>query len=206
MITKNQDFVGRYKIPNATDTSPNSDLLGNSTELALFISNLEEECLILVLGYTLYKELEAELDDSEPNGLKPTADQKWDDLLNGKETYKGLRELLIAYIFFFFLQNDESDYAGVGVVKEYGKGARSFTTRPKAVKAWRRFFELAQGVTGRPEIWSRRLIGGTSNGVGVVWTDYDNKLQPLYPFLTINEDVYPDAVMSPLKTMNYYGI
>lgn len=206
MITENQDYVGRYKIPNATDTSPNSDLLGNSVELQLFIDQFEEECLILVLGYTLYQELLTQLDPAEDNDLVAGADQKWDDLLNGKETYRGLREIIISYVFFYFLENDESEYSGVGVVKEYGKGSRSFTSRPKAVKAWRQFRLLAQGQSGYPEVFTRGLIGGTSSGIGVVWTDYDEKRMPLYAFLSENNDTYPTAVTSPIGNMNYYGI
>lgn len=205
MITKISDFKGRFKIPNATDTAPNSDLLGNSTSLYDFISDYEEECLILILGYTLYKELLTNLNEGEPNGILTGADAKWDELVNGKDNYRGLRTLLVSYIFFYYLENDESQYSGVGIQRERGKGSRNFTARPKATKAWRTFYKLTSGEKIQPEVIIRSLVGGSS-GVGIIYTDPTEKLQPLYGFLTENAITYPDAVMSQIGNMNYYGI
>lgn len=205
-IVKNTDFTeGRFKIPNATDTAPDSSLLGNKTELGQFIDEFEEECLILTLGYTLYTEFKAQLDPSTSNGLIGGADQKWDDLLNGKDNYFGLKRLLIPYIYFKFLESDDSSYAGVGIIKESAKGARTYPARSKAVKAWRTFYEFTIGNSNAPKGYLKPSIFGNLLMYDWYGTTDDN-IKPLYSFLKDNEDVYTTAASTLFVNMNYYGI
>ena len=160
-LVTNKDFsIGKWKIPNATDIAPDSDLLGSKTELSLFIEEYEKECLIYVLGYELYAELLTKLDTNESNNLVVGAEEKWDDLVNGKDNYYGLKKLVVPYIFFHYAQNDESHYSGVGEIKESAKGARPFSPRSRAVSAWREFYRYTRGDSQAPKAAIKPTIFG----------------------------------------------
>lgn len=45
MITSRSHFKINIAIPNANDTAPNSNLIGNGTELDLFIDKYERDVL-----------------------------------------------------------------------------------------------------------------------------------------------------------------
>lgn len=207
MITQASDFKAEFQIPNVTDTAPNSDLLGNASEIVDFIEKYETECLLLTLGYELYTELKPELLKLPfTAGASSTADDKWIDLVNGKAQYKGIRGILKSYIFFYFLRNDESHYSGVGVNKERAKGARQFSPRTKAVNAWREFYRLTDNGVFSPKPIVRQVIGVSGIGYGVDFYGKNNAHQSLYGFLKENRTVYPNAVMSRITNMNYHGI
>ena len=205
-IVTNEDFTkGRFKIPNATDIAPDSNLVGNKTELGQFIEEFEEECLIITLGYVLYEELKTQLDPSTSNGLITGADQKWDDLLNGKENYFGFKKILVPYIYYKFLENDDASYSGVGIIKESAKGARSYPARSKAVKAWRMFYKFTIGTSLAPKAWTKTSIFGNLNMFDWYGTT-DSQIKPLYTFLVEEKLVYPTAVSTEFANMNFYGI
>ncbi len=119
MITENKDFKGAYAIANSTDSEPNSDLVGNTEDLKAAIELYEPRCLILILGYTLYTQLKAEL-DKKPFNINgtTTADQIWIDLVNGVDQYEGLKKIIVPYVYFYYLQSDEMQHSGVGLVQE----------------------------------------------------------------------------------------
>jgi hypothetical protein len=205
-IVKNKDFtIGRYKIAQAVAVAPDSNLIGNKTELTQFIEEFEKECLITILGYTLYSEFITQLDESTSNGLVAGADVKWDKLLNGSENYFGLKKLLVPYIYFMFLENDESSHTGTGVIKESGKQSRPFPERSKAVKAWREFYKYTVGTSSAPKAWVKQSIFGNLTMYDWYGTT-DSAVKPLYDFLKENKVDYPDAVMTELQNLNYYGI
>lgn len=206
MITKNSDFNGQFQIANSEDGSPNSDLIGNNTELQLFINEFEPRCLITVLGYALYAELKPEL-LKKPfvTDAQDTADAKWVELVNGKDNYFGLKPIIVPYVYFHFLKSDDSSHTGVGVVKEAPKGARNYSPREKAVLAWRTFYEAAQGYYPEFTIASKQSAVG--NITGIIY-DYDqsDKIMSLYTFLAKNIDTYPNANPSVLENITQYGI
>ena len=205
-IVINKDFtVGRFKIANATDIGPDSNLLGNKTELGQFIEDYEKECLIEVLGWALYSELLLVLDPQEDDGIKAGSDAKWAKLVNGDANYFGLKKLLVPYIYFMFLENDESRHSGTGVIKENTKGARDFPDTSKAVKAWREFYKYTVGESLRPKGWIKPSIFG--NLVMYDWYgSTDSNIKPLYTYLIEKVDDFPNAVMTEYENMNYYGI
>ena len=204
MIIKASDFTtGNYKIPNVVDNAPNSDLLGNNTEINEFISKYVPECMVLTLGYELWTLLSAELD---VNGDLPVgADQRWQDLVNGKDRYQGLKSILVPFVYFYFLENDESHHGGVGIVQEEAKGATRFMPVSKAVKAWREFYRYTIGYDKTPMAWEKMTIRG--NATCYDWYGTSESLyMPLYVFLRENESTYPEAVSTQFENINYYGI
>lgn len=204
MLVEPKDFTGKFYIPNAEDTAPLSDLVGNNDSIIDYIEQYIEECLVLTLGFTLYSELKAELD---PDGNLPfTADQKWQDLVNGVDKYDGLKNILVPYIFYWFTEDDNFHYAGTGVQQEKGKGAEMQSFRQKAVKAYRTFVKHAQGSYNKPIYFEKLALLGNTHAVGVIWNNDDDKKESLYTFLNNNIGVYDTAAPSVLKNMNYHGV
>lgn len=200
MITKNSDFKGRFNIAGAEDLEPNS--FGNNEELELFIEEFEPKCLVTVLGFALYQEL---LTNLEPDGtVKPGADDKWKDLVNGKDQWRGLKTVTVPYIYFYFIESDESHHTGVGIVQENPKGAERTTPRWKMVNAWRAFYESAHGKSIYNEIIARPSYLGYI--VGKVYDNDDDKFWSLYKFLEERSEDFPNASPSELSNMNYYGV
>ena len=198
LITKLEDFVGTALIPNAIDVAPGSDLTGNAKELQEFIEIYEPEAMMLVLGFSLYEELKSNLD---VNGELPSGvDQKWIDLVDGKERYRGLKSLTKHYIFYKFLENDVAQYTGVGIATEKPKGATIVGATEKAVKAWNIFYDHTVGKNASPTIIRRGF------GMGVIYNSEDNYYQPLQEFLRRNNDVYENATFTTIENMNFYGL
>lgn len=202
MLTKNSDFIGRFKIAGSEDIEPNSQ--GNAEELQLFIKDFEPKCLVTVLGYTLYSEVEAELlKQPWTPGAPETTEQKWIDLIDGKDNWRGLLTVTVPYIYFYFLEDDDSHHTGVGIVKENPKGAESHIARKKAVTAWRSFYESAQGKLRHHTILGRPSHLGYI--VGKIY-DEDDKYWSLYKYLEENAEDFPNASPSVLSNINDYGI
>ena len=160
MIISCSFFKGNIHIPNAEDTAPNSNLIGNVTNIVLFIEEYERDVLLECLGYSLFQEFVNELDSSSSNGLKTTAHQKWNDLLNGKDyqingkpvKWRGLifkdgqleRSLIANYVFCEFLNRDLISYKSVGTQKEKSKNSVHVSADPLYVASFRKFYKLTE--------------------------------------------------------------
>ena len=128
MIINNSYFTGEIYIPHAKP-SVSSKTKGVAIDMIAFIDDYERDALIKSLGYALSREFIAELDEDKPNGLKDTADVKWDELLNGKEytdpsgqtvMWEGIRRkqpststeynrsFLADYVYFHYEQDNET--------------------------------------------------------------------------------------------------
>lgn len=202
MIVKPEDFVGTALVPNAKDENiPLEGFAGNPTELKLFIDDYEPEALITVLGFDLYQEFIANLDPDTGEPL-PGADQKWTDLLNGKGRYRGIKKMIVHYVFFNFYNNDTSHYSGVGTVKENPKGATPYDVKEKAVKSWRIFRKEAVGSGSVHGAVIRK-----NSGVGVIYGgSTNNEFQSVQEFILDNKEEYPNYSFIPIQNMNYYGL
>ena len=200
-ITKNSDFVGRYAIAGAEDNEPNSE--GNNQQLQLFIEEFEPKCLVTTLGYSLYDELKPELLKKPfvPEAAE-TADEKWIDLVNGKDNYQGLKILLVPYIYFYFLESDDEHHSMVGVKRETPKGATRTPATKKAVIAWRAFYKNTVGQSVSNNVFAMNTIRGSV--VGVIHTNTDDKFWSLYNFLNKNKDIYTN--WSPSKIIKHKSI
>lgn len=196
MIIDNTYFKNELYIPHAKP-SITSDITTVSAELDVFIDKYVRECLIKCLGLQLFREFESQLDKSKANGLKDTADVKWNDLLNGKEYtdsngnlvyWRGIRfknsvsdtranrSFLANYVYFKYEQNYDDFRAGVGVVKSKAKNADSSTPAPKVTRAWREMVDMIQGKEFKETVMVRRV------GVGIDYY-HENQEVTLYRFI-----------------------
>lgn len=174
MIITNAYFINEYYVPHAKP-GLNDEITGVESSVSSFIDKYSRECLMKSLGYKLFYEFSQELDPTQPNGLKAGANQKWDDLLNGKEYvdtngdtkfWRGIRfksspldtatydsSFLVGYVYFYFQKNGFDTTTNVGPVREQAQNADHSSPAPKIVNAWNNFVELVQGSIRNPNIW-----------------------------------------------------
>lgn len=185
MIIDNTYFIGEVYISHAKPSVVDVDV---DNELSLFIDDYARDCLIKCLGYNLFLEFEAQLDSTKDNGLKESADEKWDRLLNGHSytgsdgkdaVWRGIRfksrtsddkptkSFLANFVYWYYERNYDITRAGVGNTKPLPKGAEIVTAAPKVTKAWNKFVELVQGKENVVDIYERfGLIGVDYYGQG----------------------------------------
>ena len=201
MLVKQTDFIGLYYVPNATDTAPYSNSLGNKLEIMEYVDTYEKEAIHTVLGVTLGDLLIAELSKKPfDENSSETAEQKWIDLVKGTGKYRGMKEALIAYCFYKFYEDDQTRYTGIGERTVNGSNQEVADPTPRAVKVWRRFHELTIGNSSESQVIAK------SYGVGIVWGDSASPYHSLYKFLNDNKDTYPEWEPTYFDNMNQYGI
>jgi hypothetical protein len=128
-------------------------LIGQLSELAVqdkvanFIDMYEPEFLEGILGYVSYK-----------NFLLTPPDQKWLDLLNGKEyvdeygvtrNWKGLKfttgtikqSPIAFYIYYWYQRSQLTNTAGVGEVKAHSENGYTASPKYKMVNAWNKMVD-----------------------------------------------------------------
>jgi len=209
---------GSLFIPNNKDlTVEPVDSPTSITELEFFIKKYERQFLLDALGVTLYDELQVALELVDFT----TAEQKWQDLVNGTNytdpngnvrRWDGLKgydkqSVIAFYIFTEYLRNDNETYTTTGVVKNDAKNAQVIDPTPKYIKAYNQFIEAYQGSmsVNTPVV----LI----NGFGTVGLDYYNNKSvqvSLLRFLSdsneLDETAYPDFEFRLYEPQNSFGI
>ena len=220
MIIDKTYFKGNLRIPNVqTDLAPLGDRMGNQVDLDAYILQYEKEVMIYALGYAAYKSF---IDSFEIDGtLKPGAEQKWVDLVNGKEytndrgdlvKWEGLRynqgafkySLIADYVFSKFLNDHSRTFAGTGMVKEGAKGATVESSIPRVAESWDTFIDKYQG--NATEVDYPRLVQ-KAGLVGIDWTsNYDEVNITLFRYLSDNSADYPDVKFSFFGRINSFGI
>ena len=138
-------FVGEISLPGQV-------LTGSLADIDPFIVKYEREALIDLLGYTLYKELKAEIDaasyttkwnrlvnghEYEIDYLGDTYLVKWNGLVNSE-----LISLLAYYIYFKYIQFHVTHTSGFGELIQNAENASKVSPSQKMVNAWNRFIEL----------------------------------------------------------------
>lgn len=162
-ITTRDYYKGLISIGNA-DAKEDRALLGNSDQLGDLIVKYEREVMVKIFGWSLYKLFieNLELDVNGVYQVKDNVDPKWGELLNGKEytingvpvVWRGLRfedvksggvvkqSLLANYIYCQYIDNDELQHSGVGLVITKGKNAVRVSGRGKYATAWNEFVKM----------------------------------------------------------------
>jgi len=198
MLIHPSDFEYGAYVPNLDD-APNSDVIGNEPILQGFIDEYVNNCLVETLGWELAAELISQLDS---NGDLPAgADQKWLDLVNGIENYKGmLKGMLVGYTYFFWLQNDIIDYSTTGTQRDTSENARNVRPDSKMLVQYQKFYDQAIGqYNAGPTI----LVKGY--GTGILWRGRDkSNFKSMYQFLRENDVTYP--TWDPNLSLNDYNI
>ena len=223
MIIDNTYFIGEIYEPHAKP-SVTDGITGVDTNMLEFISEYAEDCLVKSLGYDLAALLIAELDPIQSNGLKVTADVKWDDLVNGdiypdpatgdNVEWKGIRyknistgaynrSFLANYVYFFFEQYDFITKSNTGNVLIESENSSRLDPNIKVVKAWRKFVDVVQGEIDNDAIVVKDY------GYGVDWFSGGSKVS-LYKFIndinTTTPDTYPDFNPKTWKRINQLGL
>lgn len=164
MITTRAYFALNSELPFVSDDVPNASLVGNKSEADSTIQRYEKEILQHTFGYSLYKAFMAQFDYDENTNLhtiKGGADQKWKDLLNGKEyTKRGVdvvwqgiifededvkRSFITNYCYCKFLEKDTSKHLGVGLSVPDAKGAKRANPAYKYTDAYNDFVDMVVG-------------------------------------------------------------
>lgn len=116
--------------------------------VAQYITKYEAEFYKEVMGY--------ELATLFWNGINQnTVDQKWADIVNGKEyshgghqtSWIGLRQtdaktsVVADYVYYFYLRDNYTKSARMGVVKPQSENATTFNPNARMVAAWNRVSE-----------------------------------------------------------------
>ncbi len=225
-ITDLTYYKAEIFIPN-TQASASDSLTGVVADVNQFISQYEREALIKTLGFPLYDEFAAEfdVDGNDVWTIKPAADQKWKDLLNGKEytiggdtvNYRGMiftepfsgttlsRSFIAYYIYYNYLNDNMEDYAGTGITELQAKNATRTSPIPKSIRSWRRFYELVVGSFNQPA-----LIENRSGRFGTDWFGTDDTERSLYQFIDdqneLIADTYADWKPTQFDNQNQFGI
>ena len=121
------------------------------TQLNEEIDSIEQSLLLDALGYEQLQELLAQF---EANGdWIATPIQKWVDLVDGKDDWKGLRysigskkiSLIAYYVFFYYLGMDFQTYSTTGMQIPKSENSTSNNASIKQVSVWNKFVEMYMG-------------------------------------------------------------
>lgn len=189
-------FIRENSIPNL------DELNGSNAELIQFIDEKVPLLLQMILGYENFSSLDSQIQNGV---LIEAADQKWKDLVEGKEYQKcgktvkwnGLifelgtfkSSLLSDYVFYEWLKYNVSQVTGIGEAINTAKNGMNVNSNQRLVDAWNRFYLRTVGnCLNKPQKYWH-------NGVLVV--DYfgnnETGLISLFTFLKDNESDYPNC-------------
>lgn len=205
MIIDNGYFKGEIYIPHAIGSITDT-IEGIGQDLSMFIEEYVRECLIKSLGSTLAYEFINELDFTTENGLKGTADAKWNLLMNGdsytedgvSKVWRGIRfksnpdkdydkSFLAYYVYYFYEQDYYLTRSDIGTQKEVGKNAEVVAPTMKVTNAWNKFVKMVQGESLQPTIYQTPL------GFGVDYLGSVNQEVTLYEYINYKNDEVADT-------------
>jgi hypothetical protein len=190
--------------PSIGSVSPSA-----TTQLNEEIESIEQSLLLDILGYEQLQELNAQF---ETNGnWKTGALQKWKDLVDGKDDWKGLRytigtkkiSLIAYYVFFYYLGMDFHTYSTTGM--QIPKAENSTVNDPsvKQVTVWNKFVQMYVG----NGMYDNGDISNNWNGSYISFGDtkIGNEVT-LYKFLSNNRDVYEIKYFTNKTPLNHYRL
>jgi hypothetical protein len=219
MIIDKSYFQGNLNIPNVQENlTPLGGRRGNQSNLDSYIAKYEVKVMKDALGLVAYKSFIASF---EANGdVKPTADQRWKDLINGVEyTYngedyewEGLRytlgtysySLIADYVFSIFLNDTSRTLGSPGMVKEATNSAETVSSIPRISEAWNTFIEKYQGESSDEDY--PRLV--SKPGLrGIDWSQHRSASDiNMYTYLSDNESQYEDVKFRLYESTNSFGL
>lgn len=125
-------FNMEYQFPNVLDMNSKA-----VAEANLYIDKYGRELMRQVLGTAQYNELDALL----VNGILPDTDtSKWKEFVYGNDdTWLGIENVLIPYVFYHFIYDQVSYVSGVGEVRSEAKNTFSANSTQRLTKTWNEF-------------------------------------------------------------------
>lgn len=192
-IIDNTYFVRDIDIPQGSRPELNEGL---TASIALY----EPEVLKQLLGYKLWKLVQAAYDASVLTSNPVALPQIYADLINGaefsfefrgvtiEEKWVGLRNaskvsLIVNYVYYHHRRNNVSQFNGIGQTVSKAENSTIVSPRYAIKAAWNKFVDL-YGETG--------YVGSTNESYGV-WSNYPSA----YNFLLANSADYPDWKFTP---------
>jgi len=200
LINKNVFIPNAVAQPSIGSNTPTSII-----QLQAEIDEKEYELLLSALGYEQTEEL---INQFETDGTwKDDALQKWKDLVDGLDEWKGLRyttgtqkiSLIAYYVFFYYLKSDYSTYSTTGVQIAQSENAISQLPNEKQVTAWNKFVNMYDGgnIQQRNYSFSRNW-----NGLMLRWGNGERNQVSLYDFLSSKSDVYDLSFFNRYSVIN----
>lgn len=180
-----------------------------TTQLGEEIGSIEQSLLLDILGYDQLQELNAQF---ETNGdWIATPIQKWVDLVDGKDDWKGLRytigtkkvSLIAYYVFFYYLGMDFQTYSTTGMQIPMAENAKVNDPSVKQVTVWNKFVRMYVG----SGMFDNGDVSNNWNGSFISFgdTQLGNEVS-LYKFLSNNRDIYNVSYFTNKTPLNYYGL
>lgn len=196
-------------IPNSVaQPSIGSNTPTSISQLQEEIDFREDELLLSALGNIQLLELKSQF---EIDGTwKTTALQKWKDLVDGKDEWKGLRyitgtrknSLIAFYVFFYYLKSDFQIYSTTGIQIANSENSEGQAPNFKQAESWNNFVDMWNGKNSSINIQSSFQ---NWNGIGLQLNNNDNKTT-LYDFLSKNSDVYDLSFFKRYSIINPYNL
>ncbi len=190
--------------PSIGSVSPSA-----TTQLNEEIESIEQSLLLDILGYEQLQELNAQFQEDGEWVEDPI--QKWVDLVDGKDDWKGLRytigtkkiSLIAYYVFFYYLGMDFQTYSTTGMQIPMAENSKTNDPSVKQVSIWNKFVRMYVG----RGMYDNGDISSNWNGSYISFGDtmIGNEVT-LYKFLTNNRDVYDVTFFTNKTPLNYFGI
>jgi hypothetical protein len=197
-------------IPNSVAQPSIGSVLPSATaQLNEEIESIEQSLLLDILGYEQLQELMAQFDE-DGNWVEDPI-QKWVDLVDGVDDWKGLRytigtkkiSLIAYYVFFYYLGTDFQTYSTTGM--QIPRAENSLYNNPsvKQTTVWNKFIRMYIGDVryGLPVLennWNGDFLNFSGKVIG-------NEVS-LYDYLMKNRDLYDTTYFTVKSHINYMGL
>lgn len=211
MLIDKTYFQADISIPNQTEEQFDDDLV------QILIESKSVSLLESILGHDNMLSLQSNLETNQID-LKPDADQKWINLVEGtsytkdnqKFYYRGLRQqgelyktsIIADFVFCEWLRQTRSQQTGIGEAVINAQNATNVSSTSKLVTIWNRFI-CEYGGKYYPKV-IRYCVGG------VPFNDYFNggnaNNVSLTQYLRHFEDLYPDCPLELPVYLENHGI
>lgn len=201
-------YVRDINVPvnNPSESDASYVALNNS------INRYENDVLVLLLGYPLFKEMleayAASLLDPEAEGYAELP-EKWNDFINGREftfdvdgrtiteKWNGLKNtikvsLLSYYVYYNHRMYGQTHYSGLGEIKAKGENSVIADGSYKLILAWNNMVNL-YGEIPFPMVKFKNFFADVNNYV------HYNNAASAYNFLLANKAIYTNWVFTPLR-------
>lgn len=194
-------FVRDINVPLSANATLNTNFTNS-------INRYEDEILKMLLGYSLWKEFKAGLEEESPA-------EKWTNLRDGAEfsftfdgqtittKWEGLANdskisLIAYYVYYMHRKFNDTEFTGLAERKSRSKDYIPVSPLHKLVWAYNSMVDLYGAIPTR--------VRKVSTFLNVDSYEHWNDAPSAYNFLLANKDTYTGWVFKPLAKQNAFGI